>query len=105
MQSNLNEGFQVQAEFISKCKRNVDDSGPAWTTICEAINNMYQKIKQYKLWLQEHNHCTNNDRDDFPMHFSREFDKFHTFWDCQEANIVRDSLPAKALDTIFAMIA
>ena len=39
------------------------------------------------------------------MHFAQEFDKFHTFWDCQEANIVRDSLPAKALDTVFMMIA
>ena len=73
--------------------------------IREAIKDMYQKTKQYKLWLQEHNHCTSNDKNDFPMHFSREFDKFHTFWDCQEANIVRDSLPAKALDTVFAMIA
>ena len=105
IQNNLSEGFQVQVEFINKFQRRVDESGPAWTKIREAIKDMYQKTKQYKLWLQEHNHCTSNDNNEFPMHFAQEFDKFHTFWDCQEANIVRDSLPAKALDTVFTMIA
>ena len=66
---------------------------------------MYQKTKQYKVWLQEHNESKRAFQDEFTMHFAQEFDKFHTFWDCQEANIVRDSLPAKALDTVFTVIA
>ena len=65
---------------------------------------MYQKTKQYKVWLQEHNESRSMIQDHFPMHFAQEFHKFHTFWDSQEANIVRDSLPATALDAVFTMI-
>ena len=66
---------------------------------------MYQKTKKYKVWLQEHNESTSVLKDDFPMLFNQEYHKFHAFWDCQEANIVRDSLPATALDAVFMMIA
>ena len=65
---------------------------------------MYQKTKKYKVWLQEHNESTSIIQDDFPMNFTQEYNKFHAFWDCQEANIVQDLLPATGMDAVFTMI-
>ena len=73
--------------------------------IWNAINDMYQKTKKYKVWLQENNESTSVIQDDFPLHFAQEYCKFHAFWDSQEANIVQDLLPATALDAVYMMIA
>ena len=33
LQRKLNEGFQVQAEFISKFQHHIDELGPVWKKI------------------------------------------------------------------------
>ena len=58
LHDNINEIFQVQAELISKFQHHIDELGPVWMKIWNAINDMYQKTKKYKVWLQEHNEST-----------------------------------------------
>ena len=99
---NISEGFQTQAEFLGKLSRHIIELEPAWGVIRSAIVNMNNELKQYKIWLQEHSDLSESE--EFPLHFLQAFNKFHDMWDSQEANIVRDSLPATALDAVFNMI-
>ena len=70
LHENITEGFTFKAKFLSKFIRHIDNLGPAWEKNHTSINDMYQKIKRYKVWLQEHSEATSTTQDDFPLHFA-----------------------------------